>query len=457
MLVSILAAVIILGVLIIVHEAGHFVVAKRLGVRVLRFSVGYPPKVWGIRLGETEYALGATPLGGYVRMLGDEVGEESGSEDTEGFLREIALDLLTAEVGDGFALKQAEPRADEILLSIADRLAAAGSEAAAATIALDEFHRPLKPEEAMLFDELGRARALDPAIKALSARHPERLLERFRLRAFPSQRLAKRIAIVMAGPMANILFAPILLTAIGMYGVPHLLPIVGQLQAGMPAAQAGLKTGDRVIAMNGSPVQTWTDLSTTVKSSNGKPLEFTVERTTAGKVDHLTFNIAPRREAEKNLYGGTTTLWIIGVLPRGDEGIERLGPIQAFYHGCADSVGMVGALVTGIAQIVDGATPVRQALGGPIMIAQMAGREAHEGLASIVLFTVMLSLELGIINLLPVPMLDGGHLLFFVCEGIRGKPLKLRHRELALQAGLLLLVALMAFVIFNDIARLVHS
>lgn len=457
MLVSILSAVLILGLLIIVHEAGHFAVAKRLGVRVLRFSVGYPPKVWGIRFGETEYALGATPLGGYVRMLGDEVGEETGSEDTEGFLREVAIDLLAAKVGDGLALKKAEPHADEILLPIAERLTAAGSEAAAANVALAEFHRSLKPEETMLLDELVRARSLDPAIKALSARHPERLLERFRLRAFPHQPLAKRIAIVMAGPLANILFAPILLTAIGMYGVPHLLPIVGQIQPGMPAAQAGLKTGDRIIAMNGGPVHTWTDLSTTVKNSNGRPLEITVERTTAGKVERLTFSIAPRRQAEKNVYGGTTTLWIIGVLPRGDEGIERLGPLQAFYHGCADSVGMAGALVTGIAQIVDGTTPVRQALGGPIMIAQMAGREAHEGLASIVLFIVMLSLELGIINLLPVPMLDGGHLLFFVCEGIRGKPLKLRHRELALQVGLLLLVALMAFVIFNDIARIVHS
>ncbi len=457
MLVSILSAVIILGLLIIVHEAGHFVVAKRLGVRVIRFSIGYPPKIWGIRLGETEYALGATPLGGYVRMLGDEVGEETGSEDTESFLREVALDLLAAKVGNGFALKAAEPRADEILLPIAERLASAASEAEAANIALAEFHRPLKPEETMLLEEFARTRSLEPATKALSSRHPERLLERFRSRAFPNQRLAKRIAIVTAGPLANILFAPVLLTAIMMYGVPHLLPIVGQIQSGMPAAQAGLKTSDRVLSINGLPVNTWTALSTTVKKSNGATLRITVDRTTAGRVERLTFSMTPRQQSEKNLYGGATTIWIIGVLPRGDEGIDRLGPLRAAYRGCVESVAMVGALAVGIAQMVDGATPVRQALGGPIMIAQMAGHEAHEGLANIVLFVVMLSLELGIINLLPVPMLDGGHLLFFVCESIRGKPLKLRHRELALQVGLLLLVALMAFVIFNDIARIVHS
>lgn len=457
MLVSILSAVIILGLLIIVHEAGHFVVAKQMGVRVIRFSIGYPPKLWGIRLGETEYAVGATPLGGYVRMLGDEVGEEAGSEDTEAFLREVALDLLEAKVGNGLTLKVAEARADELLVPVGDRLAAAASEAEARDVALAEFHRPLRLEETMLLEEVARARSFEPAVKALSARHPERLLERFRCRAFPHQGLAKRIAIVTAGPLANILFAPVLLTAISMYGVPRLLPVVGQIQPGMPAAQAGLKTGDRILSINGVPINSWMDLSANVKASNGATLRIAADRTIAGKVEPLTFSLKPRYQTEKNVYGGSTPVWIIGVLPRGDQGIERFGPLRAVYHGCAESVSMLGSLVTGFAQIVDGTTPVRQALGGPIMIAQMAGQEAHEGLANLVMFVVMLSLELGIINLLPVPMLDGGHLLFFICESVRGKPLKLHHRELALQVGLLLLAALMAFVIFNDIARIVHS
>jgi regulator of sigma E protease len=114
-------------------------------------------------------------------------------------------------------------------------------------------------------------------------------------------------------------------------------------------------------------------------------------------------------------------------------------------------------MVVGIASIFSGSTPVREALGGPIMIAQLAGQEAHRGLANLAMFTVMLSLELGIINLLPVPLLDGGHLLFFVFEGARGKPLELRYREAMLQVGLFLLVALMAFVIFNDISRIVQG
>ncbi len=112
-------------------------------------------------------------------------------------------------------------------------------------------------------------------------------------------------------------------------------------------------------------------------------------------------------------------------------------------------------LVVGIAKIIEGATPMRQALGGPIMIAQIAGREVHQGFADLAMFMVSISLELGIINLLPVPLLDGGHLLFFVIEGIRGEPLKLRHREIAMQVGLFLLVILMAFVILNDLSRLI--
>ncbi|MBF6569204.1 MAG: RIP metalloprotease RseP [Candidatus Binataceae bacterium] len=457
MLVSILSAVIILGILIVVHEAGHFAVAKRLGVRVLRFSIGYPPKIWGFRRGETEYAIGATPLGGYVRMLGDEVGEDLGSEDTEGYLKEVELDLLSSVNGDGFALKQAAGRADEILLPIARRLAAAGSEAQAREIAQSEFHRSLKPEESMLLEEAAGASSMAAAIKALSARHPQRLLEQFRLRAFPNQRLAKRIAIVLAGPFANILFAPILMTFVFMYGVPHLLPVVGELQPKMPAAQAGLKTGDVITSINGAPTTSWMDLSSTVKSSHGAPLTINVDRSIKDKTDHLVFQIKPRREVEKTIYGASAPAWIIGVLPHGDEAIERVGLFRAVYRGVASTISMAETLVIGIAEMIDGTTPVRQALGGPIMIAQMAGREAHAGLANVATFVVMLSLELGIINLLPVPMLDGGHLLFFVFEGVRGKPLKLRHRELALQVGLFLLVALMAFVIFNDIARIVHS
>jgi regulator of sigma E protease len=165
--------------------------------------------------------------------------------------------------------------------------------------------------------------------------------------------------------------------------------------------------------------------------------------------------VVPKQLPEETVYGTQAPTWVIGVTPRGDKITRSYGPLAAIRAGSVETAQLLATLCVGIAKIFEGATPVRQALGGPIMIAQMAGREAHQGFADVALFTVMLSLELGIINLLPVPLLDGGHLLFFAIEAVRGKPLKLRHREIAMQVGLFLLAVLMAFVILNDISRLV--
>ncbi len=476
MLISIVSAAIILGLLIIIHELGHFLMAKQLGVRVIRFSIGYPPKLWGVRRGETEYAIGATPLGGYVRMLGDEVGEEPKAEEVEAYLHEITLDLVESARQRGVALPTGKP--EQKLESIARRLSSIGLDAGAAdarlaltksnTAAADaapvlqpepssaEFQ--LKPEQELLIAEIQQKGSAADAFKTLVANPPAALIQSFTQRAFPTQRLWKRVLIVLAGPVANVLFGPILLLVVLMYGVPVLLPVVGQVKPGLPADRAGLMTGDRIVSLNGDRVATWVDFSTSVKATGGKPLKLEIERTlSSGAVERKTLTIQPTREEQKSVYGTPVAAWIIGVMPRGDDTIRRLGPIQAAGEAVTSSVQLMGELVVGIASIVSGATPVREALGGPIMIAQMAGREAHRGFASVAMFTVMLSLELGLINLLPVPLLDGGHLLFFAFEGVRGEPLEVRTREMALQVGLFLLVALMAFVIFNDISRIVQG
>jgi regulator of sigma E protease len=451
MISSILYAALVFAVLVVVHEAGHFAMAKKVGVRVLRFSVGYPPRVLGFRRGETEYSLGATPFGGYVRMLGDEVGEEPKPEELKTYLHEIGLDLIGAARERGAI--QAGDEFDVNLRLVADRLGESGAGIAHAVIGRD-----LKPDEALLLDEVRRQPKVDDAIKALSEHPPARLVQAYCARAFPTQSLGKRILIVLAGPISNILFAPLLLTLVFMTGVPQMLPVVGKTTKDLPAAKAGLLTGDRILAVDGQPMETWADFSKTVKAGDGSPVKLQIERSiNGGPKSFSTVVVKPTRLDQKTIYGTNATTWVIGVQPRGDEITKHYGPISAIKEAGETSVEMTVQMVVGIASIFSGNTPVREALGGPIMIAQMAGQEAHRGFANLAMFTVMLSLELGIINLLPVPLLDGGHLLFFVFEGIKGKPLELRYREAMLQVGLFLLVALMAFVIFNDISRIVQG
>jgi regulator of sigma E protease len=449
LLTSIAAAVIILGVLIVVHEAGHFAMAKRLGVRVIRFSIGYPPRIWGVRRGGTDYSIGLTPLGGYVRMLGEEVGEEPRSDELQNYVHELALDVLEAAEKYRWSLPSKDP--DQKVLALAKRLGSTDANVP------QIIGHELKAEEADVMHEINVRDSVADAQTFLGEHPTPALLKSFQARSFPTQSLWKRFAIVLAGPLSNILFAPILMTIVFLWGVPMLLPIVGEAKDGLPAHAAGLLPGDHIVSVNGQPIHFWNDFSADVKGGNGAPLRLGIERGTGSSAVRRELTITPKREDEPTVYGTKVPTWIIGVLPRGDEETQRYGPIDSVERGVTQTIDMAGTLVIGIWQIVDGSTPVRQALGGPIMIAQMAGKEAHEGLSAVLMFMVMLSLELGILNLLPVPLLDGGHLLFFAFEGLRGKPLQLRTREMALQVGLLLLVALMAFVIFNDISHIVQG
>ena len=423
--------------------------AKRLGVRVIRFSIGYPPRIWGVRRGETDYSIGLTPFGGYVRMLGEEVGEEPRSDELQNYVHELALDVLEAAENYRWSLPSKDP--DEKILALAKRLGS--SDANVPQIIGQELQR----DQADVMREINARDSVADAQTYLGEHPTPALLESFATRSFPTQRLWKRFAIVLAGPLSNIIFAPILMTIVFLWGVPMLLPVVGQAKEGLPAHAAGLLPGDRIVSVNGNPIHFWNDFSAEVKGGTGTPLKLGIERGSGSSMVREELTITPKREDEPTVYGTKVPTWIIGVMPRGDEQTERYGPIDAVEKGVVQTVDMAGTLVIGIWQIVNGSTPVRQALGGPIMIAQMAGKEAHEGLSAVLMFMVMLSLELGILNLLPVPLLDGGHLLFFAFEGLRGKPLQLRTREMALQVGLLLLVALMAFVIFNDISQIIQG
>ena len=326
MISSILYAALVFAVLVVVHEAGHFAMAKKVGVRVLRFSVGYPPKVFGFRRGETEYSIGATPFGGYVRMLGDEVGEKPTPDEIKLYLHEIGLDLIGAAREHGAVLDAAD--FDDNLRTLAERLSASG-----AGVAQTILGRELKPDEALLLNEVRGQPKVDDAIKTLAEHPPTVLVEAYCKRAFPTQSLGKRILIVLAGPLSNIIFAPLLLTFVFMYGVPQLLPVVGKTTKDLPAAKAGLQIGDRILSVNGQPMETWADFSKTVKAGDGSPVKLEIERQQKGQSAHSTIVITPTRLDQKTIYGTNATTWVIGVQPSGDEIAKRYGPIGAVQRG----------------------------------------------------------------------------------------------------------------------------
>jgi regulator of sigma E protease len=359
---KLLLIVFVLGVLIFVHELGHFLVAKWSGVGVLKFSLGFGPTLFGRRIGETEYVVSAVPLGGYVKMVGE--GEGPGQGGAE--------------------------------FSEADR------------------HR-----------------------------------------AFSEQSVSKRFLIVFAGPGFNLLTAAVLLVASAVaFGLP--LPteraVVGEVIEGRPAQQAGLRPGDRVVAIEGQAVSTWKEMAAAINGSGGRAIRLTVEREGQPPQD---LAVTPRLEQEQNIFGETVqggeTRYVVGVRPAAEYRPLSLG--EAIAVGVGETWGMTRLTVEALFRLVQGRISA-STIGGPILIGEQTLKSAEQGLAGLVRFMALLSINLGVLNLLPVPVLDGGHLLFFVVEMITRRPVSARTREIAQQVGLTMLLLLMGFAIFNDIRRL---
>lgn len=342
---------IILSVVVFVHEFGHYWVARRNGVRVEVFSIGFGPELFGWTDSRgTRWKFSVVPLGGYVKMLGEE---------------------------EGPAAAEAAP--------------------------------------------------------------PD---------SFTAKSVWQRMAIVAAGPLANFLFAVLVFAALFVFvGKPYAPPVVGDVLPGSPAAEAGLQPGDRILAVDGEPVDSFEDLQLVVRDSPGVPLVFTVERD--GRTLELTV-VPELREIETRL--GTVRIGMIGVTSRGLE-YRRLGPATALLEAVAETGRMVAATVHAIAQMIAG-TRGTEELGGPVRIAQMSGEIAQQGLLPALWFAAVLSLNLGLVNLFPIPMLDGGHLLLYVIEAVRGRPLSERAQEIAFRIGLAVVLTLMLFATLNDLRQL---
>lgn len=282
----------------------------------------------------------------------------------------------------------------------------------------------------------------------------------------------QRLLVVAAGPVANILLAWLLCWALAFgWGVPVLQPVVGAVSAGSPAARAGLMPGDRILAIDGKALESWEAMSATIAASDGRPLrlevlrperpaEDTAPRAEAPATDRaggeiLHLELAAERATRKTIFGEEETAWLIGVRAGNSVSAEPRGFWSAAAAGARQTWSMVSLTWESFVKLAQRVVPLDQ-VGGPIMIAQMVGEQAHQGLAGLLALTALISVNLGILNLLPVPVLDGGQIVFCLIEMVFRRPVPPRAQEWATRVGLVLLVGLMVLATFNDVWRIVR-
>lgn len=450
--------IIMLGVLIFVHELGHFLVAKRVGVGVLKFSLGFGRRLFGFRRGETEYLISAIPLGGYVKMMGEDPREVV--IDDSGQALEASGQPLDLE--KSFAHKSVWAR-------MAIVLAGPGSNFLLALLlfwgVFAVVGRPVFPPVAGV-PEPGSAAAvagIQPGdqIVTVMGRSVKRWEDiETAVQASEGKPIALRIE--RGGVHREVSVTPRRQTLTDFFGDEHqvwaigvgpfLSPTVGRVMDGFPAAEAGIKVGDRIVAVNGEPVGTFEELARQIYARPGQEVTLMVER----DGERLPITMTPKAETRQDASGRTVTEGRIGISPAESLLYESVGPLTAMYHATVVTASTSVLIVRVLWKMVEGDVSPRT-IGGPILMAKMTGEQAQQGLDRLIWLTAVISINLAVLNLLPIPILDGGHLCFFFVELLRGKPVSLKMREMAQRVGLVLLVALMIFAFYNDIFRLIGS
>ncbi len=271
--------------------------------------------------------------------------------------------------------------------------------------------------------------------------------------SFSHKNLGKRSIIVAAGPVFNFFLAILLFYVLYQYtGQVMARPVIGEVLPDSPAMEAGLLAQDRFTHINGSPVESFSDIVALVSASNGGKLDILYERD--GQKKHCT--LVPKPIVRKNVFGESVQGYVMGIKSSGAFFTKHLNPFQAMGKAVADTWKLVRFTLLSVGKMMDG-TVSADNLGGPLMIARMAGQQAQQGLLNFVGFIALLSVNLGILNLLPIPVLDGGHLLLYAIEAVRGKALAEELQKKMFQVGAALLIALMVFVFYNDIFKLLNG
>lgn len=414
---TLLAFVLVFGTIVLIHELGHFLFAKRAGILVREFAIGFGPKLFSYKKGETQYSIRLLPLGGYVRMAG---------EDPE---------LVDIKTGKEVALRQnASGQVTHIFLNPAHGRAG------------DVRGRVMNIDlEQKLFirlaDDDGEETdyAVDRAAQVVDGHRRTMQIAPWD-RQFGSKSVGARAATIFAGPLFNIVLAGILYTVLsGVIGIPDHVTL-DRVEPGTPAEAAGLKKGDVILTVNGEKIANNRQFVDAIQQTAGGALAVVVKR--GDETVHLTV---------KPTFNEETQLYAIGVAPRQENKPANAltaaqSGVQMLYDNTLLIFKSFQMLLSGQAQFSD--------LAGPVGIADMTGQIARAGWINLVSWTGLLSLYLGIFNLLPIPALDGSRLMFIAVEGIRGKPVDPKKESMVHLVGFALLLVLMVAVTYNDILRL---
>lgn len=435
---TLFAGILMLGVLVFVHELGHFCIAKLSGVKVLKFSLGFGPKLLSKRWGETEYLISAIPLGGYVQMLGEGAGDEEEELTPEEKARSFAdkpLSRRIAIVAAGPAMNLILPF---LLLPVSfligvnlpaffDRPPCIGyvvpdSEGATAGVVSGDCIQSVNGDEVSTWTETNQALVSHVGAPIV----------------LKVQRQGQPIELTLnftGDDLENLQ-----LRNLGLH--PQQEAIVGAVSPGMPAEAAGMRAGDRILAIGGQPISSWYDLKSAVMASQGAAQDYQVER----QGETLEFSIQPEQH-EENGSG-----YFIGIAPLQETSFKRFGFFAAVREGAKQAVDIIQLTLVFIQKLFAGHVSAKN-IGGPISVFQMAGQAAQTDTATVFTILAFLSIQLGILNLLPIPILDGGHLFFYAFEFVFRRPLSMRAREVLQQIGLILLILLMVFAFYNDFMR----
>ncbi|MCL4478712.1 MAG: RIP metalloprotease RseP [Deltaproteobacteria bacterium] len=358
MVISIVAAVVVIAVLVLIHELGHFTFAKLFNIKVLAFSLGFGPVLLKKKLGETEYRLSLLPLGGYVKMLGEDVEE------------------------------------------------------------------PV-----------------------------EKISESDNARSFVNQSNWKKFLVLFAGPFSNWLFALLILWMVFIHGMPYIPTIVGDVKKNSPAYTAGIQKGDEITAIDRVKTRDWEQMTKIIRGDKADR-EVTIDLTRNGKT--VAVKLKPELESEKNMFGENMKVPVIGIMSSGEVRIKALNAGSAFISAANETWNITALVVVSLEKLVEGKVPAKD-LGGPILIAQQAGRQAKKGVDALLFYAALISINFALLNILPIPVLDGGNIMFTAIEAVIRRPLSKKVKLVALQFGLVFIVLLMVFAFYNDINRIIVS